>query len=277
MGFIAKLKKSILARCNNYVLKNREYRISADYFTALNEKNNFFHADLEKCIDSFGFKYQNGWQYFSQLAANIYQNNDDLGYKFFLDFLTKHNYSNVYEGHLIAFEKSESLKQFSPSTLAFLLPWSGNSIDTVEMKVKKVIDEEGLVTDKNISNPLDNVEHLATNHFNRMKKIVENVKAFGYKQISDVYDPVSCYVLRKDDEVRYLIFSGQHRVAAATAANSNQIVLSFKSNLVIDKKDINDWPLVKQGVWDKADAEKYFDHLFEFDSKSWATTNGFKV
>jgi hypothetical protein len=79
--------------------------------------------------------------------------------------------------------------------------------------------------------------------------------------------------VQRQDQFRYVIVSGLHRAAVLSALGNQQVTVRLRKNMVVRREDVGSWPLVTQGVYSTSLALAYFDHLFDFDSLSWARAN----
>ena len=253
--------------------------VSAGYIDALITNNNWFQAEINKCIDPYGNNYGDGWHYFTSMVRNIGRLQQETIVASFVRYLELTTHDNVFGGFRLNLRGSEGLKDFSPSALPFLTPWSPFDISRIEDNVAVVVKEEKLskVNEGGGHSPLKDLFHLALNHYNRLSDLLSQIKEKGYDMSSNPDDPVMGYVLTRENDHRILIFSGQHRVAVMSALNSESIPVRFVNKLIIDQAGVDQWPLIRKGLWNKEDALLYFNHLFEFDSGAWAKEQGLLV
>lgn len=249
--------------------------IAKNYVDALIFNNDFFFADVSKCVDPYGNAYGNGWQLFTSIVRNIDRLSQEeviLNFARYLE-ITAHN--TAFDGFRLKFRDSEGLKNFSPACLAFLVPWSPSDISTVQKRVSQIMKDERLLSNLNVSdrNPLDEPRYLAENHFKRLCELRNSVKTKGFDWYRDAEDPVQGFVLKRSKDYRVLIFSGQHRVAVLSGLSHCNIPVRFVNKYIITQSGVDDWPLVRQGLWNRDDALLYFNHLFDFDSRAWAEQN----
>lgn len=85
---------------------------------------------------------------------------------------------------------------------------------------------------------------------------------------------VRVLMLRRDDEVRFVNRGGLHRMAALDALGATHVPAVLQAPIVVDIADLHDWSQVARGVWTRAEAERYFNHLFDFDAAIWARQHG---
>jgi len=110
--------------------------------------------------------------------------------------------------------------------------------------------------------------------YQRLSNLVDVFKRTSYDRS---HGHIQVSMLRRDNEVRFLKTSrGYHRAAVLAALGHATVPATFRIRYpnVIDIRDVADWPLVRRGVWDRDEAEQYFHHLFDFDSRAWARERG---
>tara|TARA_B100001059_G_scaffold109603_1_gene109672 strand:- start:7726 stop:8496 length:771 start_codon:yes stop_codon:yes gene_type:complete len=113
---------------------------------------------------------------------------------------------------------------------------------------------------------ITNVEHRIT----RLKNIINNINKYGYIPSND--DIIEGYILLKDDDYRFLITGGHHRVAVLTAmymndnSKFNDILVKYekyRTNIkIVKEKEVENWPGVKSGYLNTEDALEIFNKYF---------------
>lgn len=109
--------------------------------------------------------------------------------------------------------------------------------------------------------------------FQRLVDIYETLRNEGYDR--------SCghamfLVLRRGSDYRFLNKGGgSHRTAAMAALGYETIPGCFFRSHVVDIDMARYWPNVQNGLWSREQAEAYFHHLFDFDSRAWAQEQGY--
>ena len=93
---------------------------------------------------------------------------------------------------------------------------------------------------------------------------------FGY--IPSSKDIVEGYILLKNDDYRFLITSGHHRVAVMSALHMSgsvdfdNILVKYETNRsnvkIVDISNSNNWPGVRSGFLKREDAEEMFNAYF---------------
>jgi len=114
---------------------------------------------------------------------------------------------------------------------------------------------------------ITNVQHRIT----RLKNLINNINKFGYKPSKG--DIIEGYILLKNDDYRFLITGGHHRVAVLTSMHMNDnskfnnILVKYekcRTNVKIVKEgEVGNWPGVKSGYLNKNDALEIFNTYFK--------------
>jgi hypothetical protein len=108
--------------------------------------------------------------------------------------------------------------------------------------------------------------------FRRLTSIYDRLAATGYDRR---YGDVNVRVMKRGDELRFIVDGGgYHRTAAFAAAGESVVPATFVEPWVVAEEDVEYWPQVRRGVWSRGDAVRYFHHLFDFDSREWARERG---
>ncbi len=250
-----------------------------DYLEALFINGDYFYEIIDKCVDPYGYSYGSGWHFFTSVVKymNILPENDIISD--FEKFLKIIYHENVYTGFRLNFKRSEGLKEFPPPFLPFLTPWSPYNIKQLESKIDNILNSEKLLagSENEDKNPLKNTSGLASNHYNRLLELRDSIREKGYQFYKKLDDPILGYILHRGNEHKILIFSGQHRLATMSGLDFKKVPIKFASKYIIRAEDVERWPLVKCGLWDSEDALLYYNHLFDFDSHTWASDNGLRV
>lgn len=241
-----------------------------------------FNCPVELCRFESGFGYaQNEWHPFVATLKQ-YKNNKDLEYK---DTILKKYYErwqpvNAAEA-LTGFHKAPKQLNQMPSFCMFLLPWTTRSPEWVKTSMTKYInadysehgrpdlrwDQHGLLHFGPVADALGLLE------FSRLTNIYDRLEAGGYDRN---HGEIGVFMVRREDDYRFLIGGGgTHRAAAMAAIGYQTFPAQYKvDNFVANARDVPYWPLVCSGLWTQNEALDYLDHLFEFDSFSWANHLG---
>jgi len=105
----------------------------------------------------------------------------------------------------------------------------------------------------------------------RLKNLINNIKEFGY--IPSPKDIIEGYILLKNDDFRFVITAGHHRVAVLTAMYITNILddklISVKYDTsrikvkIVKENDVQSWFGVKSGFLTAKDALEMFGSYFE--------------
>ena len=105
----------------------------------------------------------------------------------------------------------------------------------------------------------------------RLKNLINNIKEFGY--IPSPKDIIEGYILLKNDDFRFVITAGHHRVSVLTAMYITNILddklISVKYDTsrikvkIVKENDVQNWFGVKSGFLTAKDALEMFGSYFE--------------
>ena len=108
--------------------------------------------------------------------------------------------------------------------------------------------------------------------YQRLIRTYNSVKDNGYDRRQG---HAQFFILRRENEIRYLALgSGNHRTATMAALGYKTIPAIFQRPSFIDLDMAQYWPQVQRNLWSVDQAVAYFNHLFDFDSKTWARGAG---
>jgi len=110
-------------------------------------------------------------------------------------------------------------------------------------------------------------------HFKRLKSVYSSVVRFGYRpeeSLNNFDVHMKGYFLKRNDEFRFLIVNGTHRMAVLSFLYKNQkykdfVPVTFRMNSprVIDVANVLEWPQVRNGNISSSDAKIVFDKIFD--------------
>lgn len=250
-----KSEKELLKHKSNFYeknLSNRKKLNITNIFSVDNiNTNDIFKVNIKKFSGFEGSYYFNGNDPLvntaKQLIENIDINLNETYLKNYYDNFQPKTYGEVY--HL---KKENKLHQLE-STNHFH-PWI-NKYPTNQFRA-------GLFGPKDITN----VEHRVI----RLKNIINNINKYGYTPSNE--DIIEGYILLKDNDYRFLITGGHHRVAVLTAMHKNnndlynEIIVKYEKNRsnvkIVKENDIDNWPGVKSGYLSRNDALEMFNNYF---------------
>jgi hypothetical protein len=121
-------------------------------------------------------------------------------------------------------------------------------------------------------------EALGQVEFSRVMALVRGIRKHGYDRTSGLShgDRGVCVgLLKRGQEQRFINGGGLHRTAVMHALGRSHI--PAKCMGVIDRDEAADWASVRSGLWTLTEALRYFDHLFDFDTRAWAEERGLCV
>lgn len=109
--------------------------------------------------------------------------------------------------------------------------------------------------------------------FKRLINLYNSLAEHGYDYSKGC---IGVSVLKRNDDFIYLVGGGgYHRIAVMAAMGFETVPAVFHRNSIIDTKDVDIWPNVRNGIWTEQQAKDYVDHIFSFDSRKWANELGF--
>jgi hypothetical protein len=181
---------------------------------------------------------------------------------------------------LAGFELRGSALSDMPPHCFYVTPWSAT---TPELMTELVIWWSACENEEHGDSSLDFRDHglgyFGPTHpakgeleYRRLTTIFERLRATGYDRS---HGDVNVRLLARGAELRFIVDGGgYHRTAAMSAAGMQQVPAVFREPFAIRVEDVDYWPQVRRGVWNRDDAVRYFHHLFDFDSRGWARERG---
>ena len=235
-------------------LKNRkELNINYQYLLGSNiDKIRLIQIDIDKFTGYEGFYVFNGIAPLFNCAKELYENpkirlEDSSLYHFYNEFQPI-NYEELYK-----LSKTNSLSKIS--SLYDFKPWLHSFINIKSIR-------NGLFGPIN----KNDIQH----RFIRIKNILKNIEQFGYCPTEK--DIIKGYLLISNNDYRFLITAGHHRVAALKAINLYQpkrfkkVLTKFEERRInlkaVYEKDIYHWPAVKSNFCSIQDAKELFYKYF---------------
>ena len=107
--------------------------------------------------------------------------------------------------------------------------------------------------------------------YRRLLRVYDSIRTHGYDRS---HGEIGVVILRRGSELRYLNRRGMHRAATMAALGHSTVPARLNLPFVIDLNDVNHWPQVRAGVWDRESAIQYFSFLFDHESRQWADEQG---
>lgn len=91
-------------------------------------------------------------------------------------------------------------------------------------------------------------------------KLLKSIETKGYKPSSDYFDPIGAVLLIKSEsEWCWMVSGGIHRSCVLSALNYYKVDVSVKK--VIYREDVDSWPNVMRGYFNKEVALEVFDNV----------------
>lgn len=260
-------------------------RIFDNAFEALHYHNGgrraSFYCPLDMCVTFNGFNFsETGWHPFSA-ASQEYADGVSSTYK---DSCLERFYDAWQPQN--AFEALFGPDSCGPESLmslpAFLrpVPWSSYTIEehaSYKWRIwKKENAEHGYPNvDQSFGHKFHGPVHPVKGRieFERLTTVYKSIQRKGYLR---KHGDVRGCLLKRGGDMRFMIIGGFHRAAVMHVLSDGFIPVTFSSGIsapLYDIDDVSHWPQVKSGLWTERWAEKYIDHIFDFDPLQWAVKN----
>ena len=232
---------------------NQEKLIEDASIYSINKEmdNSLFLVDIKKFTGYEGSYYFDEDSPLTNTAIQLIQKRrlkieDSYLYKFFLEFQPK-TYGELYE-------LSNKNKLFNLSSNTIFMPWIHDS--------PLSIFHAGVFGPKHKSG----VKHRLI----RLRNIIENIELYGY--LPTLEDSIEGYIAILNNDYRFVITAGHHRVAVLKALNKQNPekynFISVKYDLkrlnfnVVNNKEICEWPGIKSGFIDIDDSLEFYRKYF---------------
>jgi len=237
-----------------------------------------FTVDVDKCRDPMGFSYAaDSWQSMRAAMEEAMRRKKETGEVSYSDsilriFFDKYTPDNRLEAWFPG-EKSPlpPLDQGWPPP-----PWFKGLKSRKDIPDKFIFPIEKVRGGNHHFGP--NTNSFIKSELERMIRVYANFSYLGYQPeiFPDGY--ISGYLLKKDNDYTFCVFEGQHRMAALAASGVQTIKVKF--NLmemlprIVDIEEIEEWPLVANGIYPVDVAEKVFNHYFYDNGRETARKLG---
>ena len=106
--------------------------------------------------------------------------------------------------------------------------------------------------------------------YNRLVNVFESIQANGYQRSTEMDGDVGGMLLRHDSKYRFVVSQGHHRMAAVASLGRKRIPVRIICPIPVEVRDVEHWTQVKNGIWGRDSAVRYFKHLFDSNSRAWA-------
>ena len=166
------------------------------------------------------------------------------------------------------------LKSSSSSLLASL-PASGAFLPWEDIDPREQVKQRALQIDRDNKEHKSSIDfnegdpfygpvsiHKANLEYNRLTKIFESIKKDGFKIDTKGKSNIIAIMLEHDCDYRFFIISGQHRVAALSALDYDNIALQVYKGLIVRRSEVEFWPGVTSQYFTELEALSVFDRIF---------------
>jgi hypothetical protein len=232
---------------------------------------------VDACVFRNGLSLsEDGWNPFRAVAEEMRAGHSSYEGSVLQKYYQVWQPSNALEALLFDASEPEPLENYPAYTL--LPPWYAMT-PTERMRFTKDNYEREL---REANHPEPDIkngfffqgpasEHVGRIEYRRCLTVFESIEGKGYER---THGDISVMVLMRDDEYRFQIEHGHHRVGAVGALDLDYIPSNIRQGAIIDVTDVDYWAQVRRGIWPRRAALDYFHHLFDFDSRAWADTRG---
>jgi hypothetical protein len=102
---------------------------------------------------------------------------------------------------------------------------------------------------------------------NRLYQLLVKIYNEGYCPEVNLDGFIRGYILRRGEDSKFAVTAGQHRLAVLAALDYVTCVVKFQPGIdrVVDVLDVDNWPLVRNGLYSKQQALNIFNGIFEID------------
>jgi hypothetical protein len=242
-----------------------------------------FNCPLEQTRHAFGFSFSAlGWHPFvaalREYEAGLAASYEESVLQAFYDAWQPSHASEAIAG--FARQAPPAFHRL-PSRDAYVKPWVSHTVEDMRERFETWYREDyaqhGSVFDPAVhGDKFFGPVHadLGKTEYARLTGVLASIRANGYdRQLGDV----GMEILKRGSEFRFLQWGGGiHRTAAMAALGYETIPATFSGSraAIFDVAHVDHWPNVRSGVWTREAAVRYVDHLFDFDSASWAAERG---
>lgn len=255
--------------------------VQPDYLTAVYNSplsEAIFDCPIARCVNMYGFPYgPGGWHPFVALLER-FRDGEASTYE-----------GSVLESYYARWQPQNAgeilmVNQAPPDTLrelpawAAYPPWIRGSRNSIMAMKRRVLEKEnriggvhGLPLEVGFTGcgPVaDEKGHL---EYRRLVDLYRSIDEIGYERGQG---DITGVVLRRGPDYRVVVKDGNHRLAALSVLGRRTAPIRLAQLVVVDANHVDVWPQVRDGVWDRESALRYFNHLFDLDSCAWAIGRG---
>lgn len=233
--------------------------------SSVNSSSSILEVCLQKCMDIQYFSYStHGWHPFIEAMKEQLENpeityNSSILKTFYKTFVPKNRQEQWFE------EESKDIKplcQGWPDT-----PWHRGP----KRIPKKYVTERMVETGGN-QHFGPNSQSFGEKQYQKLIHTYELLSMHGYHPeiFPDGY--ITGYLLIKDDDYRFIVLEGQHRIAALSLMGVEKITCKFTKERphIVDFRDSEKWSQVKNGLYRRSVAERVFTKFFQENGREKA-------
>jgi len=223
-----------------------------------------FYIPVDRCIDVLGFPFsgtdRDVLHPYSQAVREILADETAA----YVDSWLR-RYYGVYQPSCGAdlFPEAKTLENYPPDT--HLIPWLPlegrlsfrQRTDRLGREYRDVRSPSNP-----LFGPMDDTQGNA--EYVRLGQIVRSIRQKGFLSSHDRKNDITGVLLRRDDDVRFVVLGGKHRTAAVGVITPTAMIpVRLRRPIPFEERDVEVWPLVDSGIWSREAALAYFDRLFE--------------
>lgn len=281
--FIDTLKHHVKAILKSFGLELRRIPLTTnpaplfdDPLEVIRKINSHKHAALKcplnQCVAFNGMSFSNlGWHPFVQTAKEYIETGVRRYEGSHLEkYYTYWQPKNARDA-LIGATFGPVILEKQPSYIKHL-PWSLRTIEERAAYMRRIIEIENAAFGNKLLTPNDGYglhgpvsNEKGKLEYERILDVVDSIKKWGFDRWRG---DITVEVLKRGSQFRYVITHGHHRTAAMAALGHDFIPAT--PEILIEDLYVDHWPSVYQKAWTREEALAYFNHLFDFNSLSWA-------
>ncbi len=239
-------------------LRNLIEKIRTSYTESYHEK---IFVDIKDCTSINGFAFGQGWHFLVETLEQ-YKKNRSIKYEdtALAKYYECYQPQNLLEA-LFGKNKTDNDSDFlaltkyrSPQNAP--MPWT--PMKMVTKSFKRNSGDYG---------PKDKFSNYGIHRMRRLISIYGSIKENGFdeEKNSEIGDHIKGILLKRNNEYKFLVVNGNHRIAALSALGYQKVSVRSckKFPSIIDIDNCPNWPCVKKGIYNENAARKILLHYFE--------------
>lgn len=261
---VKQLLSRLMVALGHYAINKRSLFIAhEDVETALysNTVLPLFWVDISKIRDSFNYKFRidtNNLQQINPILLTLHLSDGSLQ-SFKKSPIYRHFKTDAYNSLAAMFSSSNPITSFIAKknvdnySVDYSLPWEFKPMKTN----KKYSPYFGVKSDKYIKE-----------EYKRIFEVYKSIKRKGYKPTHSgkllKVNHITGYLLKKQDDYRFIVLHGKHRLAALVKLGYTKVPVSFQVNRLkgVFDSDAKNWPSVTKGKIELNEAKQIFNMFF---------------